>query len=291
MLPAKLQRIMLTTDFTEASAGAQAYAVALARRYTAKLYVVHVLDITITAYNPEATIGLAMETLRQRADLGMKCVMEEMLKQNISAEAVMREGEPPTEIIRTARELQADLIVMGTSGAHGLKRIVLGSVAETVVHRSQTAVLTVGPHVPPPPEGPLHFHHILCATDLRPASRYAVTYSFSLAEAENAGAEVTLVHVAPDTTHNPAEQHLVDNRLQAALDEYIPKDTGGRWSANSMVVHGEPAKEMQHLIEGNHADLAVLGAHRSSIWSTHLLEGPAYRIMAEAKCPVLTLCT
>ncbi|MHB1022089.1 MAG: universal stress protein [Acidobacteriaceae bacterium] len=290
MLPVKMQHIMLATDFTEASAGAQAYAIALARRYAAKLFVVHVLDITVTAYNPEATIGPAMETLRQHASAGMKRVMEEVQKQNIAAEALMPEGEPPTEIIRTARELQADLVVMGTSGAHGLKRIVLGSVAETVVHRAQCAVLTVGPHVPPPPQGPLHFHHILCATDLRPDSRYAIDYSFSLAEAENAGTAVTLVHVAPDTSHNPAEQHIVDDRLEAALKEYIPRDTGSRWSANSMVVHGEPAREMQHLIEGNHVDLAVLGAHRSSIWSTHLLEGPAYRLMAEAKCPVLTLC-
>jgi nucleotide-binding universal stress UspA family protein len=290
MLPAKLDRIMLATDFTESSTRAQAYAVALANRYAARLLVVHILDITLTAYNPEASIGLAMQTLRKRAEEGMQRVMREVQGQVSAVESVVREGEPPAEIIRAAQELDADLIVMGTSGAHGLKRVVLGSAAETVVHRAKTAVLTVGPHVPLPPSHPLRFHNILCATDLRPDSRAAVNFSFSLAESENSGAEVTLVHVTPGSPREPSGQQLVDARLQAALEEYIPKSATSGWHAQARVLHGDPAKEIRHLIECNQVDLAVLAAHRSSIWSTHLLEGPAYQVMAEAPCPVLTLC-
>ena len=57
--------------------------------------------------------------------------------------AVSLEGAPSHEIIRYAEREQADLIVLGTHGRSGLKRLLLGSVAEHVVRKAPCAVLTV----------------------------------------------------------------------------------------------------------------------------------------------------
>ena len=63
-----------------------------------------------------------------------------------------------------------DLIVLGMHGRGGIKKLVLGSVAEEIVNCAPCPVLTVGPHVPPKLTSELELQRILCATDLQPAS-------------------------------------------------------------------------------------------------------------------------
>ena len=66
----------------------------------------------------------------------------------VPSECRVAEGHPATEILRTAREVGADLIVMGTHGRTGLRRLLMGSVAEQVVRQAPCPVLTVSisPH-------------------------------------------------------------------------------------------------------------------------------------------------
>jgi nucleotide-binding universal stress UspA family protein len=61
----------------------------------------------------------------------------------VPLEAVLRCGEPVDQVVNTAKQLHADLIVVGTHGRKGLARAVLGSVAESVVRNAPCAVLTV----------------------------------------------------------------------------------------------------------------------------------------------------
>src|ERR1035438_2654673 len=97
-----------------------------------------------------------------------------------------------------ASEIQrnnVDLLILGTRGRGGLKKLALGSVAEEVLHLASCPVLTVGPHVPPAGPDVSDFKRILFATDFGSASSRASSYALSLAV--NYHSKLFLLHMVP----------------------------------------------------------------------------------------------
>ena len=138
MLP--IHTILHPTDFSEYSEYALRLAAALTRDYGARLVVLHVVTPPTIIYgegvvppDPQDNLAEARERLERLAVPG----------NNVSAERRFVEGDPATEILRLARDLRADLIVMGTHGRTGLRRLLMGSVAEKLVRRAPCPVLTL----------------------------------------------------------------------------------------------------------------------------------------------------
>jgi nucleotide-binding universal stress UspA family protein len=138
MLP--IHTILHPTDFSDRSDRALILACALARDYGARLIVLHVAPLPTLVYaegvvppDPELTLGAAREQLNRLT----------VPDANVRAERRFEQGDPAAGILRVARELPADLIVMGTHGRTGLRRLLMGSVAEQVVRQAPCPVLTV----------------------------------------------------------------------------------------------------------------------------------------------------
>jgi nucleotide-binding universal stress UspA family protein len=134
-----IRRILHPTDFTERSENAFRLACALARDHGASLLVLHVQapvaiygDGLMTAPLPGYTEGLRTQLMGVRA-----------YDPRVTLEHKLVEGDPAGEILQVARETGCDLIVMGTHGRTGLRRMLMGSVAEEVVRKSSCPVLTV----------------------------------------------------------------------------------------------------------------------------------------------------
>lgn len=134
-------KILVATDFSEDAAFAIEQAVANARMTNAEILLVHV------AHAPSAKEGEGM--LHGGAYADDSAALELQLKD--SAEAIdgvacttrLLRGDPAKEILRTAEEECAAMIVMGTHGRTGLARMLMGSVAEQVVRRADCSVLVV----------------------------------------------------------------------------------------------------------------------------------------------------
>jgi nucleotide-binding universal stress UspA family protein len=137
MLP--IHCILNPTDFSDRSSYAFQFACALTRDYGARLIVLHVAAPTV--FYGEGLVIPEAETLFQEAKEKLNRL--EVPDANIRAERRFQEGDPVTEILRVAQELHADLIVMGTHGRTGLRRLLMGSVAEQVVRKAACPVLTV----------------------------------------------------------------------------------------------------------------------------------------------------
>jgi universal stress protein A len=137
-----LKRILVPTDFSPTSEAALSYGIALARAFNAKLYLLHVPEHAGVAAEAEYPIGI-YETMKNAANqrLGALLNLDETLE--LDHEYAMRIGDAPGEIVRFAAERDVDLIVMGTHGREGVARVLVGSIAETVVRRANCPVLTV----------------------------------------------------------------------------------------------------------------------------------------------------
>ena len=137
-----LRRILVPTDFSETSGAALRYGVELARRFKARLYLLHVPEHPGLAAAAEYPIGL-FETMQNDAHDRLGHLLSEADARELRPDCAMRLGAASAEIVRHAAEHSIDLIVMGTHGRQGIARVVLGSVAETVVRNARCPVLTV----------------------------------------------------------------------------------------------------------------------------------------------------
>ena len=109
------------------------------------------------------------------------------------ASLVAESGDPQTTIVDQAISNSADLIVMGTHGRRGFKRLLLGSVTEAVLHEAPCPVLTVPPHAPAAASESVTFKRILCPIDFSPSALQALGFALDLAR--QADGRVTLLHV------------------------------------------------------------------------------------------------
>jgi len=136
-----LHTILHPTDFSKHSRCAFGLACALARDYGARLIALHVLVPPPVAYGDGVVVAADPEPLRATAQEHLGEL--EIPGANVRAERRLEEGDPATVILRVAKEVHADLLVMGTHGRTGLGRLLMGSVAEEVVRRAPCPVLTV----------------------------------------------------------------------------------------------------------------------------------------------------
>lgn len=133
--------ILVPIDFEPASLKALSIAKDLAARLGGEIVVVHVYQLPVYTYpglEPSLMPGFHAEvtSAAERA-------VASLAQQEGNLRAVLRQGDPATEILNAAEELKASMIVMGTHGRQGLAHLILGSVAERVLRKSNVPVLSV----------------------------------------------------------------------------------------------------------------------------------------------------
>jgi nucleotide-binding universal stress UspA family protein len=137
-----LGTILHPTDFSENSESAFRLACALAWDYKARLVLLHVTTIPAVIYaggavppDPWPSIEEAEAKLREL----------ESQANGVRVESQVMEGDPVDMILRAAEETNSDVIIMGTHGRTALSRLLLGSVAESVIRKAPCPVLTAKP--------------------------------------------------------------------------------------------------------------------------------------------------
>jgi nucleotide-binding universal stress UspA family protein len=138
MLP--IHTILHPTDFSEPSEIAFRLACTFARDCGARLILLHVAPVPVLVYG-EGVVPPRPEDYQEQLEEELHRLVPP--DPSIRFEHRFREGDAVTEILATAEETNADLIVMGTHGRTGLSRLLMGSVAEQVVRRASCPVLTV----------------------------------------------------------------------------------------------------------------------------------------------------
>jgi nucleotide-binding universal stress UspA family protein len=140
----QIKKILVPTDFSQASLGALRYAVDFAGQFDASLCLVHVVEPASFA-NDVGNVPLADSDREIANKLHHKLVM--LARKEVGpltpVNPLVCIGKPFHEITRVARTVDADLIVIATHGRSGLKRVFLGSTAERVVRHAPCPVLVV----------------------------------------------------------------------------------------------------------------------------------------------------
>lgn len=297
----KIERILCPTDFSPCAAHATPHAVNLARLYGAELHMLHVLVLhevepDTAAYQLPGLEGIyggiedqaeshLQEASGPASDAGIETVTEH------------RRGiAPANEILEYAEGEAIDLIVMGTHGRRGLRRLLLGSVAEEVVRLAPCPVLTVPEKDSFGPE-PGVAETLVVPIDFSEHARLALDYATHLAQLY--GARIHLLHIVEDVVYPdfypPAiaargaptqdlQRESLDRLLRAAGDL---EDAG--LGVESHVRTGRPATEIGDFAAEAQAQLIVIASHGLTGLRHMLLGSVTEQVVRRSPCPVLTV--
>jgi nucleotide-binding universal stress UspA family protein len=144
----QFRHILAPTDFSEYSKQAVASALELAKKFGAKLSILHVVELPpypVEGYVPPSVTTTFMEDLEREASQELAQLAPEAESTGVEVARLVTVGSPYRKIIDMAEADAVDLIVMATAGRTGFSRLVMGSIAERVVRTASCPVLTIRP--------------------------------------------------------------------------------------------------------------------------------------------------
>ena len=277
-----VRKILVGTDFSEASARARDYALSLAAPgATMTLVHAHLLPLPEWPEPPYVPGWMPAEpSVREQTLERLRLFAAPARAVGLAVETVLEEGLPADVILARAETLKPDLIALGTHGRRGFERWVMGSTAERVLRLAPTAVLTVSaPGLGP---SPARIREVLCALSLAPGSEETASFASELAHRTQSA--LPILHVVESSRFQASEASLDAGsraRLAAAAER-------GPF-APTLVRSGQPSQEILRTAAERGVDLIVMGVHDRGPASRGLFGSTADRVVREATCAVVTV--
>ncbi|HMB89420.1 MAG TPA: universal stress protein [Rhodothermales bacterium] len=301
-LPFRLQKILVPTDFSACADQALAYALDLARRHGAEVHLLHVIGaIEGDAYSPlrhSPEAHVRQETPDKITYNLLQSTLDKYDAEGVHIELVKRHGSAVVALLlKYVQAEDIDLIVLGTHGRQGVKRFIMGSVAERVVRQAPCSVLTVREQEDPPTEaGASQIQRILVPIDFSEHSKPLLQVAQALALAY--GAQLDLLHVIEIPLFAGIYAGLMTaNDLVSEVNKHAPERLQHLWEQEGSAevqakVHVEEGHATAHIVdfaERLGVDLIVLASQGHSGMEHFLIGSVAERVVRVAPCPVLTL--
>ena len=273
--------VLCPTDFSEPSRGALRYAGALAEHFYADLVVLAVDDSFLTE---AAAAAMDEHFLERQTRAALSTFVNETFATRRPQVPALREhvamGRPAEQILRCAEDFKADVIVMSTHGASGVRKLVFGSVTERVLRNTHLPVLLT-PGTDAGPESleawSLTIKRVLVPLDFSDWTPQQVAIARGVAEA--LGSELLFAHVMPggDNSSRAEVHHKLDRWTHSVPADLRPAMT---------ISVGDIASELARVAREREANLIVMGLHSSPTRRQHM-GGVTYALLRQA--PVLIL--
>lgn len=292
-----MRHLLVATDLSPIADAALDRAIAFAARDGAA--------ITLAFAEPDYTVTPAMgepesaailewanisESQRDETDAALAQRAVKVKTAGVAVTVVAKKGNPDDLIPEIAGEVGADLIVIATHGRTGIKRFLLGSVAEHVVRRSPVSVLVTRGTV----SGGGEFHKILVGTDFSPGADKALRQAIALSAP---GAEIEVAHVwnyPPGTWGLPSRTHAMEELRTALTAGALERGTkiAEQWKdcgreVRFELLHGPAASVLTARAETTHRDLIAVATHGYRGFRRLLLGSVAEATVRHAPCSVL----
>jgi len=286
----RLKSILVGVDFSECSKAALQQAARMAQWNGATLHVLHVIESMVVT-ELAAALKVSVEQQRQTVVTGARHELTRWLGNtdalgNFKTDIVI--GIPLDEILKQIRQVGADLVVLGATGATGAPRGA-GTLAVKVLRKAAAKVMLVaGPHAQP-------FQNVVACVDFSPTARKAVEQAQRVATQD--GSEVHFLHVFHGPWHrlnygretpeaSPDFQKQYVDMLQRQLNEFVGDMRGvqARCVLHDASSYGLGIADFARQVKG---DLIILGNKGRTNLRYVLLGSTAERLMSELPCSVL----
>lgn len=277
----RYQTILVPTDLSDFGDLALRYALLFARQLGSRLTLLHAEEIAWLA--TEHPIGYTF-TNATEAEAALKLRLSEYaaayVAPDVSVSTRFQDGAPDTEIVKMARELHSDLVIMGTHARRGIRRAFLGSVAEAVLRESRIPVITVAPTTVPR-SGDVRIKTVLCPMNFTEVARMALDEACAVAEAFDA--ELVVVHVAD------GNEPRLFSAVQTEFGRWVDPALRAGTRYKEIVSQGNAAERVLAIADQIDADLLVIGARHRRFSDATVVGTTTERIVRFARSAVMTI--
>lgn len=245
----------------------------------------------ILDFDSSSAVEYATSTLKPWCDLARA--------QELTCTAAVREGNAAHQILASLVTLQADRLILGTRSRSKMSKLLLGSVAEQVLRSANLPVITVGPEAYLTELCSGQIRVVLHAAELKETSSSSAALACQIAASQRA--KLVLLHVRPPIDARQPQGQSIDYDSTAKEDlrvlaakSLLIAEAGATHAASCVpveteIVHGHPSIEILAASVEQHASLIVLGNTLRPALQTLTRDRTIYRVVAHARCPVLTL--
>lgn len=282
------RKILVGYDESPASRAALLEAAHWVKNHGGELALVHAVFFETEEF------GIAPEQLEKRIALGRRlctaAVESVGTDPGVPARSIICEGEPPEVLLDTADGMGADLLVLGTYGRRGLRRMLMGSVTAQVIGKARADVLVVHR---PCQECRGEYRTLLVPYDGSAFSRAALGRACELAGLD--GARVTALYVIP--RYEEMIGFMRTEGISARLAEEAQKIVADAVrigaergvTVETRVADGPAADRVVDEVKKSRFELVVMGSHGHRGMERALLGSTAERVILNAPCPVLVV--
>lgn len=207
--------------------------------------------------------------------------------EGIDCEPIILNGLPEEQIPLIVKSRIVDRIIIASRAASGVERLIGGSVAESLISSVEIPVCTIGRYMRPALACATQPERILLATSLQPGSPMLVSFASRLAELHYS--HLTLIHVVESVGMTEQERELARFKARQRLSRMIPKEARYWYRPVLLLPEGDAKTVIPDVAGSTTQDLVILGGSFPSLFSWILGTGVVHRVIAEAKCPVITL--
>ncbi len=282
----KPSTILFAAEFP-ADEKAFAFALAHAAEFGSNLIIFHAYS-TVRKTGHSDTADRSDEYEGARAEkLFLDPLAQRARTLGIHSSIVVRPGFAAEQILAFLRWRRIDRVVMGAHSPGPFGKLLVGSVAETVLRSANVPVCIVGPNVV---EGtfrnPIN-RNILCDVSKPEASRLVASFGAELAARHNAS--LILHRVIPPQERAELLSGLTLDRVEAELPSLVPTRLQHKLCVRTKVALGDPIEELLYQGRAQQASLIVMGAQGASHFAAVSRAAIVYKVLAYAHCPVVTL--
>ncbi|HXG59048.1 MAG TPA: universal stress protein [Thermoanaerobaculia bacterium] len=270
--------ILVPTDLSDAAAHALRYASGLAERFGAHLLVIHA-DVFMPPVDVTAAAAGVFEFARQRmideATEALQTHAERNISSSVPFDVRVIVSEPLAAIVGQIRESGAEIVVMGTHGRTGVRRLVVGSMTEAVMRRAPVPVIAVNPDA----GESASVRTVACPVMLTDAGREALRQAAIIAGPQ---ARFSLLRCVEQPDAHMGAHDLT--RVQM----WIPAELRARCDV-VLIPSDEHVDEILQFALAIDAGLIALGIPSERTLADSFLGTLAERIVQHSRCPVLTV--
>jgi universal stress protein E len=271
----RFEKLLLSTDGSEFSAGAQRMAIALAKNCNATL---HVMTVVITNPEYEALAPQLVEKAEHDAKTIVEAVQLQAEAEGVRCQTYLRRGDDPAdETLGAAEEVGADLIIMGRRGKRKLARWMVGQATVKTVGGAHRPVLVV------PRAAAMPSRRILLATDGSRHSDHAAANAAIIAKLCGLPLTVLSVVAASHSDKRRAEANDAIARVTSLL-----RNDG--LTCEGMIAEGKPEDVIASTAHAQGADLIVVGNRGRTGLERFLIGSVSERVIGLADCPTFVAC-
>ncbi len=283
-----IERILAAVDFSESSQETVQAASYLAKGVKAKLTILHIVNqAPFDGHFFGPTSVELMNQVEEKARVELTSAVKEWVEEGQEAQVEVDMGVPYVDILRYAKNQKFQFLVTGTHGRHGLDRILLGSVAETLLQKSEVPVWIVKGKFSPP-------RRLLLLTDFSAASRAG--FSLGLFLAKLFSSRVDLLHVY-EFPYLPAFAMLDVTEYELKMKE-MRREELAKWAeeakiskleVNASLREGQVIEQIQKYVEEQKIDLMVLSTHgETGLFYKHV-GSVAHHLVRHLPCSAITV--